>query len=79
MGVTTGFFGVMQAAEVIKLLLGIGELMTNKLFITDLLKNRFEVVKVDKKNSCPSCKAKSKLKKTETPEAKDYEGTCEIR
>jgi len=35
-GVTTGFFGVLQANEVIKLLTGKGKIFTNRLLYVDL-------------------------------------------
>ena len=78
-GITTGFFGVLQAAEAVKLILGKGMLMVNGLFIADLLSNKFEIVGVEKRNSCPACGEESELKKRGNLEAGDYEGRCELR
>ncbi len=54
-GVTTGFFGVLQANEVIKLIIGKGELFTNKLLYVDLLHNDFNLIEISRHPSCPAC------------------------
>jgi len=45
-GVAPGIIGIIEAAETLKLLLGIGELLTNKLLIVDLLHNVFEIIEL---------------------------------
>ncbi len=78
MGVTTGVLGVLQAAEVIKILIQQGELMVNKLLVVDLLRNKFEKISVEKKTTCPACGGESKLKKKGKLVGEDYEGRCEL-
>jgi len=43
-GVLPGVIGTLQAAEVIKIILGIGDVLANKLLMYDVLKAGFEVV-----------------------------------
>lgn len=54
-GVTTGFFGVLQASEAIKLIVGKGELFTNKLLYVDLLHNDLNLIEISRHPSCPAC------------------------
>ncbi|MDD7760928.1 MAG: adenylyltransferase, partial [Bacteroidales bacterium] len=44
LGVIPGIAGTVQAAEAIKLLAGIGDLLTNRLFTFDALSMQFNVV-----------------------------------
>jgi len=57
-GVTPGIIGCIQATEVIKYIIGIGELLTNRLLIYDGLGMRFNEVKVKRDPNCEECKAK---------------------
>jgi adenylyltransferase/sulfurtransferase len=54
-GVTPGLIGMIQANEVIKYLLGCGELLTNRIFIWDGLRARAEEIVVQKNPSCIVC------------------------
>lgn len=55
-GVTPGVIGSLQAAEAIKYLLGVGELLTGYLLIYDGLKMEFRKVKLPRKvDNCPVC------------------------
>ncbi len=54
-GVTAGFIGMVQANEVLKYLLGIGELLTGRLFIWDGLQARVEEISVERNPGCESC------------------------
>lgn len=55
-GVTPGVIGSLQAAEAIKYLLGVGELLTGYLLIYDGLKMDFRKVKLPEKvDHCPVC------------------------
>ncbi|MCO6040445.1 ThiF family adenylyltransferase [Thermococcus alcaliphilus] len=47
LGATAGVIGTIQAAEVIKLLTGKGEVLANKLLIVDLMHNSFEVIELE--------------------------------
>jgi adenylyltransferase/sulfurtransferase len=54
-GVTPGVIGAVQATEVIKYLLGTGELLTDRLFIWDGMKARAEEISVPKNPRCDAC------------------------
>lgn len=55
LGIVPGVIGVLQAAEAIKFLLGIGELTTDRLLVHDALKGSFRTVKVSRNPACPLC------------------------
>jgi len=62
-GVTPGVIGCIQATEVIKYIVGIGELLTNRLLVYDGLNMKFTEFKVKKDPDCEHCgKAKGKNK-----------------
>ena len=46
LGPVPGIIGSMQAAETIKIITGLGEVMAGKLFIMSLLNNRFQIIKL---------------------------------
>ena len=54
-GVTPAIIGGIQATEVIKYVLGIGELLTNKLLMYDGLRLKFTEFKVKKNSNCEHC------------------------
>jgi molybdopterin/thiamine biosynthesis adenylyltransferase len=54
-GVTTGFFGVLQANEAIKIILKKGELFTNRLLYVDLLNLDFNILEIHRNPNCPVC------------------------
>ena len=54
-GVTPAVIGCIQAAEVIKYIVGIGQLLTNKLLIYDGLTMKFTELKVKKDPNCEHC------------------------
>jgi molybdopterin/thiamine biosynthesis adenylyltransferase len=54
-GVTPAVIGCIQAAEVIKYLVGIGQLLTNRLLIYDGLNMEFTEFRVKKDPNCPHC------------------------
>jgi len=55
LGPVPGVIGTVQAAEAIKFLLGIGELLENRLLIYDSLRTRFRHVAVKPDTDCPLC------------------------
>ena len=55
-GVTPAVIGCIQATEVIKYILGIGELLADRLLIYDGLSMRFSEVKLKKDPNCSECK-----------------------
>ena len=54
-GVTPGFIGMIQATEVLKYLLGRGNLLTNRLFIWDGMESRAEEICVEANSCCTAC------------------------
>jgi len=54
-GVAPAVIGCIQATEVIKYIVGIGELLTDKLLIYDGLNLRFTELKVRKDPNCEHC------------------------
>lgn len=55
LGVLPGIIGVVQATEVIKLIIGQGDPLIGRLMIYDALKMKFKEMKVRKDPSCPIC------------------------
>ena len=55
LGTVVGVTGTIVANEFIKYTLGIGELLTNKLFIFNALNNEFSIVKLEKDPKCKVC------------------------
>jgi molybdopterin/thiamine biosynthesis adenylyltransferase len=54
-GVTPGFIGMVQATEVLKYFLGIGELLAGRLLIWDGLQARAEEIRVERNPRCDAC------------------------
>ena len=71
LGILPGFVGTLQATEVIKLLLGIGEPLVGRLLLIDALSTTFRTFKVRKNPACPVCGAHPTL-----TELIDYEVFC---
>jgi molybdopterin/thiamine biosynthesis adenylyltransferase/rhodanese-related sulfurtransferase len=72
-GVLPGTIGTLQATEVIKLVLGIGEPLTGKLLLYDALESSFQTVSLRKNPACKVC--------GEQPEVThliDYEAFCGV-
>ena len=55
MGVLPGVIGTIQATEAIKCMLGIGELLTNRLLTYNVLRMAFREIFVRRNPSCPVC------------------------
>jgi adenylyltransferase/sulfurtransferase len=55
LGILPGLVGVIQAAEVIKLILGRGESLIGRLLLVDALNMRFRELKLRKNPECPVC------------------------
>jgi adenylyltransferase/sulfurtransferase len=56
LGVVPGVIGTIQATEAIKYLLGLGELLTNRLLTYDALRLEFRCVRVNRRSACPLCR-----------------------
>jgi len=55
LGVIPGVIGTLQAAEVLKLIVGTGHILKGELLIYDALKPSFRKVKIPKNPDCPVC------------------------
>ena len=73
LGVLPGLLGVMQATEVLKLILDQGEPLVGRLLLVDALAMRFRELKLHKNPECPACGAYPTLTKLI-----DYEEFCGI-
>ncbi len=71
LGVLPGIIGAMQANEVIKYIIGKGELLTGRLLLLDALTMHVKEVKFSKDPACPICG-----KKPQITELIDYEEFC---
>ena len=71
LGILPGFVGTLQATEVIKLLLGVGEPLVGRLLLIDALSMAFRTLKVRKNPDCPVCGAQPTV-----TELIDYEQFC---
>ena len=74
LGVLPGLLGVMQATEVIKLILGVGEPLIGRLVLVDALAMRFREVRIRKNPECPVCGAHPTV-----TELIDYNQFCGVR
>jgi molybdopterin/thiamine biosynthesis adenylyltransferase len=55
LGAVTGVMGTLQATEVLKEILGIGETLAGRLLIWDALATRFRTIKLKRDPHCPAC------------------------
>jgi sulfur-carrier protein adenylyltransferase/sulfurtransferase len=73
LGILPGLLGVIQATEVIKLILGKGNPLVGRLLLVDALAMRFREVKIRKNPECPVCGENPTIK-----ELIDYQQFCGI-
>jgi sulfur-carrier protein adenylyltransferase/sulfurtransferase len=74
LGVLPGIVGAIQANETIKLILGGGQTLINRLLLFDAWKMRFRELKLRKDPECPVCGERATIK-----ELIDYEEFCGLR
>jgi adenylyltransferase/sulfurtransferase len=74
LGILPGLVGVMQATEVIKLILGVGEPLIGRLLLIDALAMKFRELKLRKNPECPVCGPNPTVTKLI-----DYNEFCGIR
>jgi len=55
LGVLPGIAGILQATEVIKLILGVGETLAGRLLMFDAMSTTFEEVRLWRDPACPAC------------------------
>ncbi|MDR2367894.1 MAG: molybdopterin-synthase adenylyltransferase MoeB [Deltaproteobacteria bacterium] len=71
MGVLPGILGCVQAAEVIKLIVGGAETLANRLLLVDAWRMVFNELRIDRDPGCPVCGQNPSV-----TEPIDYEGFC---
>ena len=74
LGAVAGVIGTIQANEVLKYVLGIGDLLAGKLLVFNALDSSFRQVKVPKDPKCPICGDKPTITKLI-----DYEQFCKLQ
>ena len=74
LGVLPGIVGSIQAAETLKLIIGVGEPLVGRLLLFDALAMRFRELKLRKNPDCPLCGTQPTIKKLI-----DYAEFCGIR
>ncbi len=74
LGILPGLLGVIQATEVIKLILGTGDSLIGRLLLVDALAMRFRELRLRKDPNCPVCGAHPTVR-----ELVDYNEFCGIR
>ncbi len=74
LGVLPGIVGALQAAEAIKLIVGIGEPLIGRLMLIDTLRMEFRTVKIRRNPQCPVCGDNPTIR-----ELIDYEEFCGLR
>jgi sulfur-carrier protein adenylyltransferase/sulfurtransferase len=74
LGVLPGIIGSLQANEVIKYILGKGDLLVGRLLMFDALKMIFREIKVIKDDECPVCGKNPSINKLQ-----DYDEFCNIK
>lgn len=60
LGAVTGVMGTLQATEVLKEILGIGQSLSGRLLIWDALSARFRLIRLRRDPACPLCGAERK-------------------
>lgn len=74
LGAVAGIIGTIQANEVLKFILGIGDLLAGKLLVFNALESNFRQVKVPKDARCPVCGESPTITRLI-----DYEEFCSLR
>jgi molybdopterin-synthase adenylyltransferase len=73
LGAMAGAVGVMQATEILKMILGKGEVLSGRLLLFEALQMRFEPIEVKRNPECPVCSASPSI-----TELIDYDIACEM-
>jgi sulfur-carrier protein adenylyltransferase/sulfurtransferase len=77
LGVMAGVMGLLQANEVIKLVLGVGEPLVGRLLLYEALGTRFTELKVRRDPECPICGPDApEVPESEMGQFPDYEAFC---
>ncbi len=76
LGAVAGILGTIQAAEALKFLAGVGELLSDRLLVFDALKMGFRTVCVARNPSCPVCGRRPTITR---PVDIEEEAACDLR
>lgn len=71
MGIVPGLIGMMQAAEVVKLITGVGKLLVNELLLIDIKENSYRNLSFHRDE-----KAVAKIKNEPLSSSEDYKNFC---
>ena len=74
LGALAGVFGTLQATEVLKYIIGKGNLLTNRLMMFDALEMKFRNVNIKKRKNCAACGEESQ----NTPLIDYEQAACEL-
>lgn len=74
LGVLPGVIGTIQATEAIKIILGVGEILVNRLLLYDSLAMQFREIRLKRDSSCPVCGDEPAI-----TELVDYEAFCGLQ
>lgn len=74
LGILPGLIGLIQATEAVKIILGVGETLKNRLLLYDALHMRFRELKLKRDRNCPVCGDHPTVTKLI-----DYQEFCGIR
>jgi adenylyltransferase/sulfurtransferase len=74
LGAVAGILGIIQATEVLKLILGKGELLKGKLLVYNALEMTFRRLNIQRREDCPVCGNNPTIK-----ELIDYEQFCALK
>jgi sulfur-carrier protein adenylyltransferase/sulfurtransferase len=74
LGILPGLIGVVQATEAVKIILGVGETLKNRLLLYDALHMRFRELRLKRDRNCPVCGEHPTVTKLI-----DYQEFCGIR
>jgi len=75
LGSIAGMLGTIQATEALKYILGIGDLLTNKLLVFNALNMQFRTVPVQKNDNCPVCGTNPSI----TELVMEEQAVCELK
>jgi adenylyltransferase/sulfurtransferase len=74
LGILPGLIGVIQATEAVKIILGAGETLKNRLLLYDALQMRFRELRLRRERNCPVCGEHPTVTKLI-----DYQEFCGVR
>lgn len=74
LGILPGLIGVVQATEAVKIILGVGTSLKNRLLLYDALQMKFRELKLRRNRECPACGDQPTIK-----QLIDYQEFCGVK